>query len=132
MSEAIERWLAFAQEDMRMAELALKEGIYNQTCFHSQQCVEKAMKGALIHHQGETLPRTHSIADLLRLLPEAWFSDARADLIETMDDYYIPTRYPDALPGTLPEGLPGKPEAEEAIVLARKVVEEVKKLAQAP
>jgi hypothetical protein len=30
MSEAAERWLAFAREDMRMAELALKEGIYNQ------------------------------------------------------------------------------------------------------
>ena len=43
MNEAVERWLAFAQEDMRMAELALKEGIYNQACFHSQQCVEKAL-----------------------------------------------------------------------------------------
>ena len=131
MSEAVERWLAFAQEDMRMAELALKEGIYNQACFHSQQCVEKALKGALTHRQGGTLPRTHSIADLLRLLPEGWLSEVRADLIETMDDYYIPTRYPDALPGTLPEGLPGKSEAAEAIVLTRKVLEEVKKLTAA-
>ena len=131
MSEAVERWLAFAQEDMRMAELALKDNIYNQACFHSQQCVEKALKGALAHHQDRALPRTHSIADLLRLLPTKWFGDVRASLIETMDDYYIPTRYPDALPGTLPEGLPGKPEAEEAIALARKVLEEVKKLTAA-
>ncbi len=128
MSEAVERWLAFAHEDLRMAELALKDNIYNQACFHSQQCIEKALKGALTHHQDRTLPRTHSIADLIQLIPGEWFKDVRADLIETMDDYYIPTRYPDALPGTLPEGLPGKSEAEEAIALARKVLQEVQQL----
>jgi len=36
------KWIVFAQEDLKMAELALKEEIYNQACFHSQQCVEKA------------------------------------------------------------------------------------------
>jgi len=36
-----------------------------------------------------------------------------------LDDYYIPTRYPDALPGTLPEGLPEQSDAENAIGLAR-------------
>jgi HEPN domain-containing protein len=131
MSEAVERWLNFAQDDLRMAELALKDYIFNQACFHSQQCVEKALKGALTHHRGGPLPRTHSIADLLRLIPGEWLKDVRADLIETMDDYYIPTRYPDALPGTLPEGLPGKSEAEEAITLARKVLEEVQQLTSA-
>ena len=35
-----------------------------------------------------------------------------------MDIFYLPTRYPDALPGSLDESLPGK-EAEEAIILAR-------------
>ena len=45
MNEAIEHWLIFAHQDLRMAELALDEGIYNQVCFHSQQCVEKAIKG---------------------------------------------------------------------------------------
>ena len=49
---------------------------------------------------------------------ERWLADIRDDLV-IMDDYYIPPRYPDALPGTLPEGLPGKTEAEEAIRLAR-------------
>lgn len=28
------KWLSFSQEDMKMAELALKEKIYNQVCFH--------------------------------------------------------------------------------------------------
>jgi HEPN domain-containing protein len=47
MNTAGEGWLAFATEDLQMAELALREGIYNQVCFHSQQCVEKCLKGLL-------------------------------------------------------------------------------------
>ena len=39
MNGAIERWLVFAREDLCMAELALAEGIFNQVCFHAQQCV---------------------------------------------------------------------------------------------
>jgi HEPN domain-containing protein len=133
MSESAERWLAFAYEDLQVAEMVLKAGIYTQACFHSQQCVEKALKGALAHHRpDEVLPRIHAIADLIRLLPAEWFANVRADLIEKMDDYYIPTRYPDALPGTLPEGLPGQAEAEEAVPLARAVLEEVKRIMSLP
>jgi HEPN domain-containing protein len=55
MNEALERWLAFAREDLRMAELALAEGIFNQACFHAQQCVEKVIKGWL-EQQGQAPP----------------------------------------------------------------------------
>ncbi|MBI6546591.1 MAG: HEPN domain-containing protein [Cyanobacteria bacterium NC_groundwater_1444_Ag_S-0.65um_54_12] len=119
------RWLEFAWQDLQMAELALKEDIYNQVCFHSQQCVEKVLKG-LLANQGERLHRTHSIIDLLGLLPHDCFQDLRNELGQ-MDIFYVPTRYPDALPGALAEGLPGKEEAEEAIVLARACWREVSK-----
>jgi HEPN domain-containing protein len=32
MNEAVEHWLTFARQDLRMAELALEEGIYNKSC----------------------------------------------------------------------------------------------------
>jgi HEPN domain-containing protein len=47
MKGATERWLSFARQDLRVAELALSEDIFNQVCFHAQQCVEKAIKGWL-------------------------------------------------------------------------------------
>jgi HEPN domain-containing protein len=68
MNGAGDRWMEFGRQDLQMAELALREGIYNQVCFHYQQCVEKFLKGILAN-QGETPPRTHSIVDLLSLLP---------------------------------------------------------------
>ena len=39
----------------------------------------------------------------------------------------IPTRYPDAIPGMLPEGLPQKKDAEEALETLRKIMDFVKK-----
>jgi len=68
MSEA-ERWLIFAQEDLRMADLALRDGIYNQVCFHSQQCVEKALKALVTDSRKNAPPRTHGITDLMEMLP---------------------------------------------------------------
>jgi len=117
MNAESELWLRFAQEDLRMAELALPDGIYNQVCFHAQQCAEKAIKG-LLAFQGVAPPRTHRIADLLSLVKNDLFDVE----VQLLDRFYIPTRYPDALPGMLPEGLPERQDAEHALDTARQVL----------
>jgi HEPN domain-containing protein len=126
MNEDSERWLQFARKDLQMAELAMQAGLFNQVCFHSQQCAEKALKG-LILHQGHTVPRTHRLGDLLPLLSLDPFADIRLT-IQLLDRFYIPTRYPDALPGRLPEGLPTRQDAEETLVVARQVLHTVTSL----
>ena len=113
MREA-DRWLEFARQDLRIAELAMHEGLYNQVCFHSEQCVEK----------GKKIPRTHSMADLLTLIPSDVL-EGMAEEILLLDRFYIPTRYPDALPGSLEEGLPDKDEAHETFDLAKRVLENI-------
>ncbi|GAB6056900.1 hypothetical protein JCM31598_43400 [Desulfonatronum parangueonense] len=68
------------------------------------------------------VPRTHSIVDLLRALPSDCSNKLIGNLRETlelMDIYYIPTRYPEALPGSLAEGLPEREDAITAITTAR-------------
>jgi HEPN domain-containing protein len=52
--------------------------------------------------------------------PLPFSNEAEAGVLG-LDRFYIPTRYPDALPGALPEGLPGTADAEEAVALARQV-----------
>jgi len=113
--------MAFAGEDLRMAELALEDSLYNQVCFHAHQAVEKSLK-SLLSHAGDVPPRTHKLTDLLRLL-EAQVPSLRAFAadLSSLEAYYIPTRYPDALPGSLDEGLPGRREAEEALDIANKI-----------
>lgn len=103
-----------------MAELAVEEGIWNQVCFHAQQCAEKSLKAVLSSH-GHLPPRTHKLADLVSFLGEEVPPDLGDDLL-LLDRFYIPTRYPDALPGSLPDGLPCESDAREALTLARKIM----------
>jgi HEPN domain-containing protein/predicted nucleotidyltransferase len=117
--EEAREWLAFAEDDLRMARLALGEGIDNQVCFHAQQCAEKCFK-ALLTREGALVPRTHRIVDLWELLPDAiraQFADLQ-DALQELDDYYAATRYPDALPGTRAESLPDRAQAERALQVA--------------
>ncbi len=122
-----QRWLEFAEQDLRTAEMTLNGEIFNQVCFHSQQCAEKCLKACLTA-AGELLPRTHRIVDLLGLLTteaQAVVGDIKESLLE-LDQFYIPTRYPDALPGSLPDGLPQKSHAEAALAAARRCYEQTK------
>ena len=46
---------------------------------------------------------------------------------KTIDRYYLPIRYPDAIVGSLPEGLPKKEQAQEALEIASKILEFAKR-----
>lgn len=120
-------WFNFAQEDLIVAKLSFNEKIYNQACFHSQQGVEKMLKGFL-KINNKNIPKVHSLAQLLTLCVEidSSFETLRADCVK-LDDYYIPTRYPDALPGMLPEGLPSEDDAQKAILTLEEVMDFITK-----
>ena len=49
-----------------MAERAFEDKIFNQVCFHSQQGVEKTLKGFLRDYN-RTVPKTHILKELLDL-----------------------------------------------------------------
>ena len=120
MNKALD-WMVFAKEDLSMARIALREGIVNQACFHAQQGVEKAFK-AYLRFQRRSVPKTHSLTELLeicKVTDKSFEKFTGASL--RLDRYYIPTRYPDALPGIAPEGMPTPEEAGEAV----KILEEI-------
>lgn len=117
------RWLPFADEDLKLAEISLRENIFNAVCFHSQQCAEKCLKG-MMETKTKEVPRIHYLKELFievkKVAPE--IESFRAG-INILDRYYIPTRYPAALPGSLPEGLPDKEDAQEALEIAKEIYE---------
>jgi len=103
MKEEVQNWVDYACEDLRMAELALKDKIYNQVCFHSQQCVEKILK-ALIEFKGHLHPQTHKLADLLSSVPENPFEDMRNNIL--LLDRFL---YPNKIPGCFTWQFEGRP-----------------------
>lgn len=81
--------------------------------------LEKSLKGFIIFHKSK-VGKTHS---LIELLNEAVKLNKDLDKFREycliLDRYYTATRYPDALPGAILEGLPGKDKAEAAVKYAR-------------
>ena len=110
-------WLSTAKSDLEFAEVGLAKKFPVQTCFLSQQAVEKALKGVLVFLK-RPYPKTHSLLELSRLVPELDLKPHRLNLT-ILDGYYAPLRYPDALPKGGPLDTVGAKEAKEAVALAR-------------
>ena len=114
------RWLAQAESDLGFAELGLREGFFAQSCFVCQQAAEKALK-ALHYLGGARVVLGHSLVELLDPLvtEHAGLTDLR-EVAQQLDQYYIPTRYPNGLPGGVPADVFTRRQAEEAVSLARR------------
>ncbi|HUS60228.1 MAG TPA: HEPN domain-containing protein [Nevskiaceae bacterium] len=113
--------------DLKSAQASFKDEIYSSACFHSQQTVEKSLKALLLHFEAEIV-KTH---DLLLLLSRAVKYEKELKKFKKtaafLNKFYIPTRYPDAFPGSLPEGLPKKKEAVQAFKRAKEIFEFITK-----
>jgi HEPN domain-containing protein len=119
MKEQTKNWLDFTKEDLKMAELAFEEEIYNQVCFHSQQAVEKILK-ALIEEK-EEVPKEHRLLKLSRICGQLRYNlEEFQEDFEFLDKFYTSTRYPFII-GMLPEGLPIYEDAKKSIELAKKI-----------
>lgn len=117
-----DRWLRQAESDLAYAELGLREGFYAQACFQCQQVCEKAIK-ALRYGRGERAVLGHSLIELSASLPVmARFRDSLA----VLDQYYVPTRYPNGLPGGIPSDVYTGDQAAAAVDTARHVVAAVR------
>lgn len=120
-------WLYFAQSDLETARVMLGEGVYHMTCFHAQQTIEKCLKAVLRYHQ-KIVQKTHSLVKLAHDVALLGVKDFIDEDIPFVDQFYSPTRYPDTLPGSLPEGLPIKDDAQKAMRIAENIFASTTKL----
>ena len=112
------RWLAQARSELAFARVGLREGFHAQACFHCQQAAGMALK-ALHYLGGARLVMGHALVELLAPLEE--IHPTLASLRGTaarLDQLYIPTRYPNGLPGGVPAEVFTKEQAAEAIAQA--------------
>lgn len=122
-----ERWLAQAESDLAFAELGAREGFFAQACFVCQQAAEKALK-ALHYARGARLVFGHSLVELLDpLLGEHPALGGLREAAQQLDQYYVPTRYPNGLPGGVPAEVFTSKQAIEAVAYAREFVAQVRR-----
>jgi len=95
-SEHVKRWLRRAEENLRAAEVALKENLYAFSCFHAQQAAELALKAFIIFRKGYQ-PFTHLLTELADEVSDA--ASLRlpsAEELRWLQEHYVQSRYPNA------------------------------------
>ncbi|MBM2811173.1 MAG: hypothetical protein HW416_1932 [Chloroflexi bacterium] len=122
MAERSADWMNQALADLAHARMDLEQAFYEWACFSSQQAAEKAVKAVLQRLGADAWG--HAVSELLAALAtRETIPDGLADAAAELDKAYIPTRYPDALPGGSPHGSYTRREAERLIGCAEQIVE---------
>jgi HEPN domain-containing protein len=123
------RWLTQAQDEFQDADDLRKRGRFYLALFHFQQAAEKALKAYLyLKVKSIEVFYTHSIDDLLEMTMDIDPDFKEVAQAKKLDKYYVPTRYPNGLPGGVPSRYFDDPkEAEEAMELAKSLIGLVEK-----
>ncbi len=112
------RWLQQAEADRKGARLLFEGGSFDLACFIAQQIAEKALK-AFLYANGEDFVVGHSVEALCRWAAEYDNDfDRLREQVAPLDGYYIPTRYPNGLPDSIPARVYNRSAAEEGLRLA--------------
>lgn len=90
------KWFNKANNDLTAAKyiLSMPDQLADIICFHSQQAVEKYLKGFLAFHKLE-IPRTHELEELISLCGEidSEFSGLY-EISSELSSYAVDIRYP--------------------------------------
>ena len=106
-------WVAKAEEDFAVAHSTLrrKEPLTSISCFHSQQCAEKYLKGILVA-RNRTFPKVHDLIKLLNLCEKVGvLVPIDEDALDALTKFAVVTRYPGNAPSI--------EQAKEALVTAK-------------
>ncbi len=119
------RWWRQVERDLDDARYTFDGQRYNLTCFLAQQSAEKALK-AYLYAQEVELVWGRSVRELCTMA--ATFDTTFEELgrkAAPLDQYYIPTRYPNGLPGGVPFEAYNDEDGQRALRLAGLVLDTV-------
>ena len=120
LSSPVRKWLRYALDDLKVVRAleGLGPSYWRACAYHSQQAVEKVLKGFLAHHRVR-FPKSHNIAVLLDLVAEVNPKLAKKLMpARRLTKYAIEYRYPDAASKSMTRA-----KARSAAALATKTYE---------
>ena len=117
LPKEVARWVRYARDDLKVAELILEHGqVPRAACFNAQQCAEKSIKASLVFLQ---IPfrRTHDLELLCGELPKGWTLGEVPEDLSGLSGWAVEPRYP----GDLMEAT--EADARDAVEQAKSVYE---------
>lgn len=123
MADRSKDWFAQALRDLEQAVDSQAADRHEWSCFACHQAAEKAVKA--LHLRLGQEGWGHVVAKLLRELPDA-VPDGLVEAAQVLDNYYVPSRYPNGHPEGAPFEHYGSRQSEEALSCARTIIEFVR------
>ena len=122
--ELAKEFFLTALDDLKSAKLELDGKIFNNSIYHSQQAVEKAIKALLILHN--QFVETHFVADRIK----GFVDDKVVEYAKSLEKNWVITRYPFRRKTEIwsPRKAFTEADAIEALEKARFVVNEIGKI----
>jgi len=119
MPQRSKDWIAQAMRDLEQAEASAGDGRHEWACFAAQQSAEKAVKGLhlLLGQEAWGHVVARLLSELTLAVPENLIEKGRV-----LDNFYVPSRYPDGHPEGAPFEHYGPIQSGEAIQYAREIL----------
>jgi HEPN domain-containing protein len=123
VSDRSRDWLDQAKRDAEHAAKDVVDGYYEHACFEAQQAAGKAVKAVYMRRHSEAWG--HRVALLLQELA-AVTVDVPAETVDSgklLDQYYIPTRYPNGFESGSPKDFFTREQASDAVRRAQSIIQ---------
>ena len=95
MKPETENWLKIAKNDLKIAELCLKNDYHSKVIEQCHSCLEKLLKAIITEKKDIQPPKIHDLLELASLTLISSIQDEIKALFDELNDLYISTRYPD-------------------------------------
>ena len=120
MADRTQDWFEQALRNMEQALASQSDGRHEWACFAAHQATELAVKALHLSYKQEAWG--HVVAQLLQELPFQVEEDL-IDRAKVLDNFYIPTRYPNGHVEGAPFHHYGKYQSTEAVKYAGEIIE---------
>jgi HEPN domain-containing protein len=126
MKKQTEAWIGFAEKDMlTISEIIENDNLTNIVTFHCQQAIEKYFKAFILENE-KPLTKIHNLLALYGVIREIIDLDIDEDLLSTVNDIYLESRYPGEI-GLLDDGsMPSVGQANQFFILAKEIEAKIK------
>ena len=127
MKKQVEAWIKFAESDiLTISEIIENPLLTNVVTFHCQQAIEKYFKAFILENE-KPLTKIHNLLTLYGTIKEIVDIDLNEDLLSTINDIYLESRYPGEI-GLLDDGsMPTIEQANQFFSFAREIGVKIKK-----
>ena len=126
MKKQAEAWIGFAEKDMlTISEIIENHNLTNIVIFHCQQAIEKYFKAFILENE-KPLTRIHNLLALYGIIKEIIDLNIDEDLLSTVNDIYLESRYPGEI-GLLDDGsMPTIEQANQFFIFAKEIETKIK------